>query len=126
VHWRSIIIAALLAILSACSGAVMEGKAFDHSLVTRSKIVKGVTTKAEVQKLFGDPYNVAEGAGGDTWIYYYRQSGPDNSYADRTLTIEFDGHSVVKNYRYRWKETKSPANRRGNFEPDPLPRLPSL
>jgi outer membrane protein assembly factor BamE (lipoprotein component of BamABCDE complex) len=127
VRWRPTIIALLCATLCACtSPTVTDGKMFNHSISARGKIAKGVTTKDEVMKLFGEPYTVKTSAGGDTWKYYFRQTGPDYSFADRTLTIEFDAHSVVKDFMYRWKETKSPTNRKGDFDAAPLPHMPSL
>jgi outer membrane protein assembly factor BamE (lipoprotein component of BamABCDE complex) len=113
--WRSTILALLCAALAACAppGAVIAGKSFDYGLSKREKIVKGVTTKAEIQTLFGTPYHTTTAGGDETWEYYSREAGRDEAYADRTLVIDFNDHSVVTDFKYKWKETKSPVNTSG-------------
>jgi outer membrane protein assembly factor BamE (lipoprotein component of BamABCDE complex) len=106
-------IAALLcAALAACNppGTVTAGKEFDYGLAKRQRIVKGVTTQGDIATMFGDPYKTSKSGNGETWEYYSRETGRDEAYADRTLTVEFNERAVVTDFKYHWKETKSQSN----------------
>ncbi len=106
-------IAALLcAALAACNppGTVTAGKEFDYGLAKRQRIVKGVTTQGDIATMFGDPYKTSKSGNGETWEYYSRETGRDEAYADRTLTVQFNERAVVTDFKYRWKETKSQSN----------------
>jgi outer membrane protein assembly factor BamE (lipoprotein component of BamABCDE complex) len=120
---RQVAAALLCVALAACQppGTVMAGKEFDYGLAKRQKIVKGVTTKADIQTLFGDPYSTSKSGNGETWEYYSRESNRDEAYADRTLIIDFNERAVVTDYKYRWKETKSPSNVSGGHGRTPPP-----
>jgi hypothetical protein len=106
------ILALLCAGLFGCAppGVVIAGQPFDYGLAKREKIVKGVTTKAEIQTLFGPPYHTTTNGAAESWEYYSREAERDQAYADRTLVIDFNERSVVSDFRYRWKETKSDVN----------------
>ena len=124
--WKTIGIGVVLALLgiglAACtvSGTVLAGKEFDYGIAKREKIVKGVTTKAEIQSMYGDPYHAdVSGGGSETWEYYSRTAGHDGAYADRTLVIDFNERAVVADFKYRWKETKSEVNVNGSHRPAP-------
>jgi hypothetical protein len=114
--WRTTILGLLCAVLAGCAppGAVIAGKEFDYGLAKREKIVKGVTTKADIQKLYGDPYRTTNSGGRETWEYYSREAERDEAYADRTLLIDFNDRSVVADFKYKWKDTKSNANTSGH------------
>jgi hypothetical protein len=114
------VVLALLGIaLAACtvSGMVLAGKEFDYGIAKREKIVKGVTTKAEIQSMYGDPYHANGSGGSETWEYYSRTAGHDGAYADRTLVIDFNERAVVTDFKYRWKETKSDVNVNASHRP---------
>jgi hypothetical protein len=110
--WRTTVLGLLCAALAGCAppGAVIAGKEFDYALAKRQKIVKGVTTKADIQNLYGDPFRATNSGGRETWEYYSREAERDEAYADRTLVIDFNDRSVVADFRYKWKDTKSISN----------------
>ena len=85
------ILALLCAALAGCTppGMVMAGKSYDYGLAKREQIVKGVSTKADIEKLFGDPYQTTKTGAAETWEYYSREAGRDGAYADRTLADRF-------------------------------------
>jgi hypothetical protein len=98
--------------LAACtmSGSLLAGKEFDYGIAKREKIVKGVTTRADIQSMYGDPYHADKSGDSETWEYYSRTAGHDGAFADRTLVIDFNERAVVTDFKYRWKETKSAVN----------------
>jgi len=99
--------------LVACSAqhAALDGKYFDHSLAKREAVHRGVTTKQDIASMFGDPYSTEPSATGETWVYYDREPvGRDGGYADRTMSVHFNAQSVVENFRYKFKETRSEAD----------------
>jgi hypothetical protein len=103
--------------MAACSGAqeTTDGTYFDHAAAKREAVHKGVTTKQDVEALFGQPYRIEPGGSGETWVYYDREpDGPDGAYADRTMTVRFNGQSVVEDLRYKYKRTRSAVDVKGS------------
>jgi outer membrane protein assembly factor BamE (lipoprotein component of BamABCDE complex) len=107
-----------LGMMAACSigsETVLDGAYFDHAAAKRGAVHKGVTTKRDVEALFGQPYRIEPRGSGETWVYYDRETdGPDGGYADRTMTVRFDARSVVDDLRYKFKSTRAAANARGS------------
>src|SRR5262249_21018763 len=96
----------------------LDGTYFDHSAPKREAVHRGVTTKQDVEALFGQPYRIEPKGSGETWVYYDREpDGPDGAYADRTMTVRFNAQSVVDDVRYRDKRTRSAADVKGGSSP---------
>jgi hypothetical protein len=123
---RRAVLAVLGIALVGCTtpGSVLAGKDFDYGLAKREKIVKGVTTKAEIQSMYGDPYHANRAGSSESWEYYSRTAGHDGAFADRTLVIEFNERAVVSDFKYRWKETKSDVNTNSSHRPAASPNAP--
>ena len=87
-----------LCMMVACSFAqetTLDGTYFDHSAAKREAIHRGVTTKQDVEALFGQPYRIEPRGSDETWVYYDREpDGADGAYADRTMTVRFNAQSV--------------------------------
>ena len=81
--------------LAAC-GALSTGREFP-SVKPGMEIKNGVTTKADLLKMFGDPTQVGMKDGDQTWTYYYwkKGSGKEGDLA-KQLDITFNAQGVVK------------------------------
>ena len=116
-----------LGVVAACSigpETTLDGAYFDHAAAKRGAVHKGVTTKQDVEALFGRPYRIEPGSSGETWVYYDRETdGPDGGYADRTMTIRFDAGSVVEDIRYKYKPTNAAANAKGSGHGNSKPSI---
>lgn len=82
-----------------------ESTNFPEASVNRLK--NGVTTQAEVQRLFGAPagrgiYPYAKKPGNERWIYVVSWWAGAKSHAKR-LTVEFDSAKVVADFDYSLK-----------------------
>lgn len=94
-----------LAGLGACASTA-QGRKFDDSFV--AQIRKGQTTKAEIRQAFGEPQQVSQSSGTETWIYSYSDAyGRGYVQAatfgivkqksdDQTLIIVFQGDKVAE------------------------------
>lgn len=95
----------LALLLSAC-GSFQVGGNFDLAAF-QSKVRRGETTQAEVQRILGAPdgTGVAVETGGERytqWTYYYGSgdlSGPSNARV-KMLQIKFDSSGVVRAYNW--------------------------
>jgi SmpA / OmlA family len=85
------------------------GKPFDDAYVAQIK--KGVTTKADIRKNIGEPWQTTTTAGNDSWTYHY-SNAYGNAYAraasfglyrvdpiNKMLVISFSGDKVA-DYSY--------------------------
>lgn len=98
----------LAILLIAITGCVSPAKKLDPSLV--SQIKEGVTTRQEVETLFGQPREAATGANQKTLAYYrfqqaYRNPGWVGAYEGhlgsvgiRTLSVLYDNKETVEKF----------------------------
>ena len=102
---RATIAVSLAILLSAC-GTFQVGGDFDLAAF-QSKVRRGETTQAEVQRMLGAPdgTGVSVETGGERytqWTYYYGSgslSGPSNARV-KLLQIKFDSSGVVRAYNW--------------------------
>ncbi|MGA7985689.1 MAG: hypothetical protein WCA01_10965 [Burkholderiales bacterium] len=102
---RATIAVSLAILLSAC-GTFQVGGDFDLAAF-QSKVRRGETTQAEVQRMLGAPdgTGVSVETGGERyaqWTYYYGSgslSGPSNARV-KMLQIKFDSSGVVRAYNW--------------------------
>lgn len=98
----------LAILLVATTGCVSPAKKLDSSLV--SQIKEGITTRQEVETLFGPPKETATGANQKTLAYYrfqqaYRNPGWVGAYEGhlgsvgiRTLSVLYDNKGTVEKF----------------------------
>jgi hypothetical protein len=62
-------------------------------------IVTGKTDRAELQRMFGEPYQVGLDNGDPTWRWFYgqRESGAE---VTKDLTVRFNAEGLVKSYSF--------------------------
>jgi hypothetical protein len=94
---RVVLSAVLLIVLAGC-GLLVVG--WDFPSPTRDMIQAGKTTRAELVRFFGEPYQVGIDSGDLTWSWFY---GKKHSQGELTkeLTVRFDEAGVVKSYSFR-------------------------
>ena len=96
---RSGLVCSLAATLALSAvGCLTIGREFPVDPVQQVEI--GVTTRADVQRLFGEPWRVGIEDGSRTWTYaLYRFSafGPEQT---RDLVVRFDAAGVVRSYSF--------------------------
>lgn len=87
----------MVALLSGC-GLLVVGWEFPSP--TKDMIQPGKTTKAELTRFFGEPYQVGMDSGDLTWSWFY---GTKHSQGELTkeLTVRFDDKGVVRSYSFR-------------------------
>ena len=64
------------------------------------KIEKGVTTKAEVEKLFGQPFRTGLDDGYESWTYVYNKWNAVTATRSKDLYIVFNRDGTVRTYTY--------------------------
>jgi outer membrane protein assembly factor BamE (lipoprotein component of BamABCDE complex) len=66
-----------------------------------AEIKNGVTNKADVQRMFGEPYQVGVKDGDQTWTWVYGKKGTGKeSDLSKQLDVTFNGQGVVKSYSF--------------------------
>lgn len=89
--------ALLLALaLGACAGLTL-GRDFPSP--TRDTIQNGVTAKADLVRLFGEPTQVGLDDGDPTWTWLFVRRTADQELT-KQLTVRFDPRGVVKSYSF--------------------------
>ena len=92
---RAVVIAlAVLAALAGCA-ALKAGRAFPSP--DPAQIVTGVTDKAALARLFGEPYQVGLDSGDPTWRWFYAERGGE---ASKDFTVRFNANGTVKSYSF--------------------------
>jgi outer membrane protein assembly factor BamE (lipoprotein component of BamABCDE complex) len=87
----------MLALIASLSGCGTVGSDFDSSKI--KFIQTGVTTKQDVETLFGTPFKKGIQNGNPIWVYEYDQYRVIGKDASRDLVIVFDSKGVVKSYQ---------------------------
>ncbi len=102
------------ALLAGCASAGSEALSKQSSTSLQQHIQKGVTTKAQVQAILGQPQSVSFNGGDEQWTYNFAHATPTAvdfvpvvnlfvHHADvdhKMLVILFDKTGVVQNYSY--------------------------
>ena len=102
------------ALLAGCASAGSEALSKQSSTSLQQHIQKGVTTKAQVQAILGQPQSVSFNGGDEQWTYNFAHATPTAvdfvpvvnlfvHHADvdhKMLVILFDKNGVVQNYSY--------------------------
>ena len=103
---RRLINILLIATLLAGCGLLVVGADFPSP--TKDMIQAGKTTKADLLRFFGEPYQVGIDSGDLTWRWFYgkKYSGGDIS---KDLTVRFDAKGVVKSYSFSSNEPEDMA-----------------
>lgn len=87
---------ALAVVLAACASVLTTGREFPSP--GRDAIRNGVTTKADLVRLLGEPTQVGIKDGDQTWTwYYFRKGEPDLA---KQLEVTFTPQGVVKSYSF--------------------------
>jgi len=100
-HRRSFPLAAA-GLLMVSAGCATVGKEFPDENVRRIRI--GVTTRAELKAMFGDPWRTGIENGTETWTYgryKYRLLGQTDT---KDLVVRFDDNGVVRSYSFNTTE----------------------
>jgi len=87
-----------LGLALALAGCVTVGKDFPVGGVAQLEM--GTTTRAEVRRLFGDPWRVGIEDGQPTWTYALYRYSVFGSARTRDLLVRFDDRGVVRSYTF--------------------------
>jgi outer membrane protein assembly factor BamE (lipoprotein component of BamABCDE complex) len=80
------------------AGCVTIGKTFPVEQI--SHIQAGVTTRADIEKMFGQPWRVGKDAGLRTWTYAHYKYALFGDSKTRDLVIRFDETGKVVNFTF--------------------------
>jgi outer membrane protein assembly factor BamE (lipoprotein component of BamABCDE complex) len=89
---------AIGATLLACAGCFTVGRNFVAGPV--QSIEKGVTTKADIQGSFGDPFRTGLDDGYESWSYVYNRWSPFSATSSKDLYVVFNKDGTVRSYTY--------------------------
>lgn len=111
---KKVLLSAMLALVVAGCSSVGNEKIKEENHVTlEQKLVKGVTTRDEVRKTFGDPIDATfHENGNEMWKYKFTKQScnascyfiytswlySSSSGTEKTLTVLFDDAGKVRNY----------------------------
>ena len=98
VEQRRVIVIAMLVLLIAASGCFSVGSNFSARPVR--KIEKGVSTKAQVEEMFGEPFRTGLDDGYESWTYLYNQWILFSAPRSKDLYIVFNRDGTVRTYTY--------------------------
>lgn len=87
----------VVVVLAGC-GLLVLGRDFPSP--TPTMIEPGKTTKADLTRFFGEPYQVGIDTGDVTWSWFYGKKGSEGELS-KELTVRFDARGVVKSYSFR-------------------------
>ena len=88
----------LLGSLLVFGGCGTVGKNFDKSKV--SKIANGTTTRAEIRKMFGEPFKTGTQNGLPVWVYEYNHYHAIENSKSKNLVVVFGSNSVVQSHQF--------------------------
>src|SRR5712692_2627733 len=80
------------------AGCFTVGSNFVSAPVKR--IEKGVTTKTEIKKYFGDPFRTGLDDGYESWTYVYNRWSPFSKARSKDLYIVFNKDGTVRSYTF--------------------------
>lgn len=88
----------LVAVLAAGCADLLTG-GWDFPSPTRELIQAGRTTKADLLRFFGEPYQVGIDTGDVTWRWFYFKKHTQGELT-KDLTVWFDAKGLVKRYSF--------------------------
>lgn len=94
---RAVALLVLAALLTGC-GLLVVGSDFPSP--GREMIQPGKTTKADLLRAFGQPYQVGIDSGDLTWSWFYGKKHSEGELS-KELTVRFDAQGVIKSYSFR-------------------------
>jgi outer membrane protein assembly factor BamE (lipoprotein component of BamABCDE complex) len=92
---RAVAISGALALLLGCLGV---GSNFPSAAVT--KIEKGVSTKKEIRRMFGEPFRTGVDNNYESWTYVYNRWTPFGKARSKDLYVVFNKDGTVRAYTY--------------------------
>ena len=92
---RALAAVGALSLLAACFSV---GSQFPSAPV--GKIEKGVTTKKQVRRMFGEPFRTGVDAGYETWEYNYGRWQIWGTTKSKALMFIFNKDGTVRTYTY--------------------------
>ncbi len=96
-----IVMGALLIILTMVSCARV-GKEFPTDPVQSIQV--GTTTRADIERMFGEPWRVGVDSGRRTWTYGYYRYSLFGETVTRDLVVKFRDDGVVDSYSFNTSE----------------------
>ncbi|MGH7805989.1 MAG: outer membrane protein assembly factor BamE domain-containing protein [Candidatus Binatia bacterium] len=90
--------AALGAALALTIGCLGVGSNFPSAAVT--KIDKGVSTKKEIRRMFGEPFRTGVDNNYESWTYVYNRWTPFGKARSKDLYVVFNKDGTVRAYTY--------------------------
>ena len=95
---KYLIVSILLGLLLALGGCGTAGKNFNESKIL--KIANGTTTRAEVRKMFGEPFKTGTQNGLPVWVYEYNHYHAIKDDKSRSLVVVFGSNGVVQSHQF--------------------------
>jgi hypothetical protein len=83
-------------VLAAAPGCITMGRPFDTQQVP--SIIIGKTTRAEIEKQFGEPYRTGIESGDQTWTYLHYRLSVFGDQRTTDLYVRFNVDRTVKSY----------------------------
>lgn len=97
-RWRASLRAGICVAAALWLGCASVGRDFPVQPVRQLEI--GTTTRADVQRMFGDPWRMGVEDGQRTWTYALYRWSLFGGATTRDLKIRYDGHGVVRSYTF--------------------------
>tara|TARA_B100000315_G_scaffold132385_1_gene121855 strand:- start:118 stop:429 length:312 start_codon:yes stop_codon:yes gene_type:complete len=95
---KYLVMSILLGSLLVLGGCGTAGKNFDEAKV--SKIANGTTTRAEIRKMFGEPFKTGIQNGLPVWIYEYNLFYSIENNKSKNLVVVFGSNGVVQSHQF--------------------------
>ena len=95
---RPWIAAAVVATALGAAGCISAGRNFSAAPVRR--IEKGMTTKEDIEKLFGEPFRTGLDDGYESWTYMYNRWTPFARMRSKDLYLVFNKDGTVRTYTF--------------------------
>ena len=95
---KYLIVSISLGLLLALGGCGTAGKDFNESKI--SKIVNGTTTRAEIRKMFGEPFKTGTQNGLPVWVYEYNLYYSIENDKSKNLVVVFSSDGVVQSHQF--------------------------
>lgn len=89
---------ALALLLTAAAGCVTLGENFPSA--STAKIEKGVSTKKQIRRAFGEPFRTGVDNGFESWTYVYNRWTPFGKTRSKDLYIVFNKDGTVRAYTF--------------------------
>lgn len=97
-HLGLLVVLALLVVSLGCAGLFVFGRDFPSP--SEGMIEAGKTSKQDVRRFFGEPYQVGFDTGDLTWSWFYGKKTAEGELS-KELTVRFGAQGMVKSYSFR-------------------------